>query len=652
MSESIFNLKNPFLPAGDQPRAIEQLVNGLNKGKQDQVLLGVTGSGKTFTMANIIQQMNRPTLVLSHNKTLAAQLCSEFREYFPDNAVCYFVSYYDYYQPEAYIAKTDTYIEKDASINEEIDKFRHQATMNLLTRRDVIIVSSVSCIYGLGDVDDYENLAVKIKVGEIMKRDKLLRMFSDIQYERNDMNFARGKFRVRGDIVEIHPSYSDHTYRIDFFGDEIESIKELDFFTKEVINVYGELAVFPAKHTVSSAEKIKRVVVEVEKELKERFDVLRSEGKEIEAQRLKKKTEYDMEMLLETGYCTGIENYTRYLGGRGPGETPATLLEYFPKDYLMFIDESHITVPQIGGMFNGNYSRKESLVNHGFRMPSSFDNRPLRFEEFKNTINQVVYVSATPGKYEMEKVKGEVVEQIIRPTGLIDPEIVVRSTENQIDDLIHEINLRVDKKERVLVTTLTKRMAEDLTDFFQEKGIKVRYLHSDIDTMQRIEILRDLRLGEFDVLVGINLLREGLDLPEVSLVAILDADKEGFLRSEGALIQTVGRAARNISGKVIMYAEIITKSMDRCISETNRRREIQEEYNRVNNIIPQSIIKGIKDISVGKKEEIEVMNIPKDEVKRMIQDLEKEMDIAASEMNFERAAELRDQIENLEANLK
>jgi len=646
-----FDLQSPFSPAGDQPQAIDKLVSGINSGVSDQVLLGVTGSGKTFTMANVIAQTQRPALILCHNKTLAAQLCSEFRSLFPNNAVCYFVSYYDYYQPEAYIAKTDTYIEKDASINEEIDKFRHMATMSLLSRNDVIIVSSVSCIYGLGTVDDYKSMAVTVKLGEMVKRDKLLRLFTDIQYNRNDINFKRGAFRVRGDMVEIHPSYSDFTYRIEFFGDEIDRISEFDSITEDLISEKQELMVFPAKHTVTTSERIKSVVIEIEKELDQRYNALKKIGKDIEAHRVKTRTEYDIEMLQETGYCPGIENYSRYLSGKKEGEPPATLLEYFPKDFLMFIDESHITVPQIGGMFNGNYARKTSLVEHGFRMPSAFDNRPLRFEEFEAYQNQTIYVSATPREYELNKVNNKFVEQIIRPTGLIDPEISVRPSENQIDDLLHEIRIRVEKKERVLVTTITKVNAEKLTDYFQEQGIKVQYLHSDVDTMQRVEILRDLRLGTFDVLVGINLLREGLDLPEVSLVAVLDADKQGFLRSEGALIQIVGRAARNVNGTVIMYADKETTAMKACIGETYRRRKIQQNYNKKHNITPKTIIKDITDIVGAKKEEVKVTDVPKDELKRLLKDLENQMDMAAAEMNFERAAELRDQIDELEGRL-
>jgi len=646
-----FDLQSPFKPAGDQPKAIDQLVKGVNSGLSDQVLLGVTGSGKTFTMANVIAQTQRPALVLCHNKTLAAQLCSEFRALFPNNAVCYFVSYYDYYQPEAYIAKTDTYIEKDASINEEIDKFRHMATMSLLSRDDVIIVSSVSCIYGLGTVEDYESMAVTVKLGEMIKRDKLLRLFSDIQYDRNDINFKRGTFRVRGDMVEIHPSYSDFTYRIEFFGDEIDRISELDSITEELISEKQELLIFPARHTVTTQDRIKEVVKLIEIELEQRYNELKKMGRDIEAHRVKTRTEYDIEMLLETGYCPGIENYSRYLAGKNPGEHPSTLLEYFPKDFLMFIDESHITVSQIGAMYKGNYARKQSLVENGFRMPSSFDNRPLKFDEFEAYQNQTIYVSATPREYELNKANNKFTEQIIRPTGLIDPEITVRPSENQIDDLLHEIKDRVEKKERVLVTTITKVNAEKLTDYFQEHGIKVQYLHSDVDTMQRVEILRDLRLGVFDVLIGINLLREGLDLPEVSLVAILDADKEGFLRSRDALIQTVGRASRNVKGTVIMYADRMTKAMKACISETNRRREIQQDFNKKNNIIPTTIIKDISDIGGRKKEEIKITDIPKDELKRLLKDLESQMDLAAAEMNFERAAEIRDQIDELEGRI-
>ena len=654
MIEKKFNLVSNFKPTGDQPQAIEKLVKGLEKGVREQVLLGVTGSGKTFTMASIVERMQRPTLVIAHNKTLAAQLASEFQEFFPENAVNYFVSYYDYYQPEAYIAHSDTYIEKDASINEEINKFRHAATTNLLTRRDVLIVASVSCIYGLGNSEEYGNLALTVKVGEKRVRDKFLRQLTDIQYQRSHLEFKQGMFNVLGDVIEIFPPSSDTLFRLEMFGDEIEKIVETDSFTGEILQELEEITIFPAKHDVASLEKVQKAIVGIKKELDERYRFLKSIGKDIEAERIKTRTEYDIEIMLETGYCNGIENYTRYLSQREAGEQPATLLDYFPDDFLMFIDESHMTVPQIGGMHNGNLSRKQSLVDYGWRMPSAYDNRPLKFEEFERHINQVVYVSATPSKkYELVRVGNEnIAEQIIRPTGLIDPIVEVRKKEKQIPDLLDEIHKVIEKKERILITTLTKKQAESLTEFMIERGIKVRYLHSEIDTLERIEILRDLRLGKFDVLVGINLLREGLDLPEVSLIGILDADNEGFLRSESALIQTIGRAARNINGHVIMYADKITDGMKKAISETERRRKIQMEYNEKHGITPQTIKKAIRDIQIERKEasdkrkkHLDVTKVPKEEMSRLIKHLETQMDLAAQNMEFEKAADLRDEID-------
>ncbi len=647
---------SPFKPTGDQPAAIESIVNNFKSKYNHQVLLGVTGSGKTFTMANVIGCIQKPTLIIAHNKTLAAQLCAEFKEFFPDNAVSYFVSYYDYYQPEAYVPSSDTYIEKDASINEEINKFRHAATVNLLTRKDVLIVASVSCIYGLGDVEDYAAFRIDMKVGEERKRDKLLRQLTDIQYSRSHLEFKQGMFHVLGDTVEIFPPDRDTIFRIEFFGDEIERITEADSFTGEELRELESVSIFPAKHDVTSQDKIERAADKIRADLEIRYNQLKEMGKILEAERVKTRTEYDLEILLETGYCTGIENYTRYFSGREPGAPPATLMDYFPDDYLLIVDESHMTIPQIGGMHNGNFSRKQTLVDYGFRLPSAHDNRPLKFDEFETLVNRAVYVSATPSQYELKKAKGKVVEQIIRPTGLIDPEIDVRPSKYQIDDLLNEIQKRVKVKERVLVTTLTKRSAEDLTDYLNDAGIRVRYLHSDIDTMERIEILRDLRLGKFDVLVGINLLREGLDLPEVSLIGILDADKQGFLRSESALIQTIGRAARNVNGYVIMYADKMTDAMKAAIGETNRRRKIQQEYNKEHGITPQTIIKAVKDIGMGGKKEgevvigerhIDIKKVPKDEMKRLIGELEAQMDLASQNLEFEKAAELRDEIEEL-----
>jgi len=649
-----FVLKSDMQPKGDQPSAIKSLVAGLNKKERYQTLLGVTGSGKTFTMAKVIEELQRPTLVLAHNKTLAAQLCSEFQEFFPDNAVSYFVSYYDYYQPEAYLPATDTYIEKDASINEEIEKFRHAATANLLTRKDVLIVASVSCIYGLGSVEDYSNLAIHLKVGEMIPRDKLLRKLTDIQYVRSSMEFKNGMFHVLGDTVEIFPPDRDTVFRLEFFGDEIEAISEVEAFTGEVLNELNSLDIFPAKHDVTTPEKIEKAVAEIRKDLGLRYDQLIKMGKNLEAERLKTRTEYDIEILQETGYCSGIENYTRYLSGKGEGERPTNLMDYLPEDYLLFIDESHMSVPQIGGMFNGNYSRKATLVEHGFRLPSAFDNRPLKFDEFEEYMKNVVFVSATPGKYEMANTKKTaIVEQVVRPTGLVDPEISVRPSKGQIEDLMKEIHKRAEAGERVLITTLTKKSAEDLTEFLSDVDIRVKYLHSDIETIERIEILRDLRLGKFDVLVGINLLREGLDLPEVSLVAILDADKEGFLRSGSALIQTTGRCARNVNGTVIMYADKMTDAMKYAINETDRRRKKQIEYNKKHGITPETIKKAVRDITHfgGKKKEkkrdLDFKKVPKDEAKRLIQALENKMDLASQNLEFEKAAELRDEIESL-----
>jgi excinuclease ABC subunit B len=648
-----FDLKYPYQPKGDQPQAIETIVKNLNAGVKHQTLLGATGTGKTFTMANVIQQVQRPTLVMAHNKTLAAQLCSEFKEFFPNNAVSYFVSYYDYYQPEAYIATTDTYIEKDAAINEEIAKFRHAATTNLLTRRDVLIVSSVSCIYGLGSVEDYNAFSFELKVGEERKRDKLLRHLTDIQYNRSHMEFKQGMFHVMGDTLEIFPPDRDTIFRIEFFGDQIERITEADSFTGEELKEMKSIKIFPAKHDITSKEKIDKAVVHILKDMQIRREEFLKQGRLLEAERIKTRTEYDMEILRETGYCQGIENYTRYLNAREPGQPPATLLDYFPDDFLLIADESHITIPQIGGMFNGNYSRKETLVNYGFRLPSAHDNRPLKFEEFEKAVNQAVYVSATPAAYEFKNSGEHVAEQIIRPTGLLDPMVEVRPRKGQIDDLINEIQKRIAAKERVLITTLTKRSAEDLTDYLTDAGVKVKYLHSDIETIERIEILRDLRLGKFDVLVGINLLREGLDLPEVSFIGILDADKEGFLRSKSALIQTIGRCARNINGTVVMYADRITDSMKGAIGETERRRKIQHAYNVKHGITPETIIRAIKDIAMGARKNepperrIDPKKVPRSEMARFIRELEDQMELAALNLEFEKAAELRDEIEML-----
>ncbi|SFG37197.1 Excinuclease ABC subunit B [Planifilum fulgidum] len=656
--EQRFRLVSEFEPRGDQPKAIEELTRGVLSGKRYQTLLGATGTGKTFTIAHTIARVNKPTLVIAHNKTLAAQLCGELKEFFPHNAVEYFVSYYDYYQPEAYVPQTDTYIEKDASINDEIDKLRHSATSALFERRDVIIVASVSCIYGLGSPEEYRDQVLSLRVGMERERNEILRKLVDIQYTRNDINFTRGTFRVRGDVLEIFPvARSEQAVRVEFFGDEIERIREIDVLTGEIIGDREHVAIFPASHYVTAPDVMARALRDIEAELEERLKELRDQGKLLEAQRLEQRTRYDMEMMREMGFCSGIENYSRHLVGKKPGEPPYTLLDYFPDDYLMIIDESHVTIPQLHAMYNGDRSRKEVLVEHGFRLPSALDNRPLRFEEFEERINQVIFVSATPGPYELEKAP-DVVEQIIRPTGLLDPKVHVRPTRGQIDDLIGEIRKRVERDERVLITTLTKKMAEDLTDYLKEMGIRVRYLHSDIKTIERMQILRDLRLGEFDVLVGINLLREGLDLPEVSLVAILDADKEGFLRAERSLIQTIGRAARNANGEVIMYADTITDSMRKAIDETERRRRIQQAYNEKHGITPQTVRKAVREVIEATKvaEEkapygkvLDVRSMGKKERRQLISQLEKEMKEAARKLEFERAAELRDMIIELKA---
>ena len=653
--EERFHLKSSYKPTGDQPQAIEKLVEGIKKGYKEQALLGVTGSGKTFTMANVIEQINRPTLVLAHNKTLAAQLCSEFREFFPDNAVEYFVSYYDYYQPEAYIPSTDSYIEKDSSINDDIDRLRHSATTALAERRDVIIVASVSCIYSLGSPEDYRSMMLSIREGMKKSREELLQRLVEIQYERNDINFTRDKFRVRGDVVEIYPANfpSDTAIRVEFFGDEIERISEINVVTGNPTRLLTHAVIFPASHYIVPQEKLREAIVDLEKELEERVAYLKANDKLIEAQRIVQRTMYDIEMLQEIGFCSGIENYSRVLARRAPGSTPFTLLDHFPKDFLLMVDESHVMLPQARGMFAGDRARKTTLIDYGFRLPSALDNRPLNFDEFYSHINQAVYVSATPGPFERENAK-QIVEQVIRPTGLIDPEIIVKPVTGQIEDLLSEINLCAQRKERVLVTTLTKKMAEDLTAYLEGYDVKVRYMHHDIDTIERMEIIRELRLGEFDVLVGINLLREGLDLPEVSLVAILDADKEGFLRSETALIQTIGRAARNVGGRVIMYADHVTGSMERAIMETERRRKIQVAYNEEHGITPTSIVKEVRDIlDITSKEKIEA--IPGMGKKRLnalekavlIKKLSSEMKNAAQLLEFEHAAYLRDKINEL-----
>ncbi|QQK07957.1 excinuclease ABC subunit UvrB [Miniphocaeibacter halophilus] len=649
-----FKLNSDFKPTGDQPEAIDKLVDGINKNMKAQTLKGVTGSGKTFTMANIIEKVQKPTLVIAHNKTLAYQLASEFREFFPDNAVEFFVSYYDYYQPEAYVPQSDTYIEKDSSINDEIDKLRHSATMALFERKDVIIVASVSCIYGLGDPIDYENLVVSLRPGMIKDRDEVMRKLVDIQYVRNDINFTRGTFRVRGDSLDIFPASQDeNSVRVEFFGDEIDRITEINSLTGEIIGTRNHIAIYPASHFATSEEKVKKALVTIEEELEERIKYFKDNNQLLEAQRIEQRTNYDLEMLSEMGFCTGIENYSRHLSGREAGSRPYTLIDYFPDDFLIIVDESHVTLPQIRGMYEGDKSRKTNLVDYGFRLPSALDNRPLKFNEFESMINQILFVSATPGPYEKEH-EEQVVEQIIRPTGLLDPKVEVRPTKGQIDDLVTEIYKNIEKKERILITTLTKKMAEDLTKYLEELDIKVTYLHSDIDTLERMEIIRDLRLGKYDVLVGINLLREGLDLPEVSLIAILDADKEGFLRSETSLIQTIGRAARNVDGRVIMYGDNITRSMESAIFETNRRREIQDKYNKEHGITPKSINKEIRDtISVTQVAEelseykFESDTITREDINNLIISMEEEMYKAAEALEFERAANLRDEIRKL-----
>jgi excinuclease ABC subunit B len=653
-----FELTSSYTPTGDQPQAIEALVRGIREGKRHQVLLGVTGSGKTFTIANVIAEVSLPTLVISHNKTLAAQLYGEFRGFFPRNAVEYFVSYYDYYQPEAYVPATNTYIEKDASINDDIDRLRVRATSALMTRRDVVVVASVSCIYGLGSPEAFREMTVEIKVGDAIERETFLRRLIDIQYERNDVAFTRGTFRVRGDVVELRPAYEEEAIRVEFFGDEVEALAVTDPLTGRVLRPIDHLLVFPARHFVTPEPLLARAIIEIREELAQRLEELRSGGKLVEAQRLESRTLYDLEMLEEMGYCPGIENYARFLSGRKRGERPMTLLDYFPHDFLVIIDESHVTIPQIGGMYNGDRSRKQTLVDHGFRLPSALDNRPLRYEEFDAMVSRYTYVSATPGDYELRCAGGEVVEQVIRPTGLVDPEIVVRPAGGQVDDLIEEIRGRVEKKERVLVTTLTKRMAEELTDYLSSLGIRVRYLHSDIDALARVEILRGLRLGEFDVLVGINLLREGLDLPEVSLVGVCDADKEGFLRSAKSLIQTAGRAARHVSGKVIFFADEVTDSMRRAIDETNRRRELQLEYNRKHGITPRSIVKTLEEVrlstSVADARSMggaDVILDPSAATEELAAALEAEMFQEAQALNFEKAASLRDRLEEVQLQL-
>ena len=644
---SNFKLVSPFSPTGDQPQAIDALVDGINSGQKGQTLLGVTGSGKTYTIANVIARTGKPTLVLAHNKTLAAQLCNELKEFFPESAVEYFVSYYDYYQPEAYIANTDTYIEKDSSINDEIDKLRHSATAALFERRDVIIVSSVSCIYTLGDPIDYRSLVLSLRPGMQKSRNDILMKLVEIQYERGDVDFSRGKFRVRGDVVEIYPAGSDGIIRVEFFGDEIEKISEVDYVTGKVVASRSHVSIFPASHYVTTGDKMSVAIKNIEAELEDRMEYFENEGKLLEKQRIEQRTRYDLEMLSEIGFCSGIENYSRQISGRAPGSMPHTLIDYFPDDFLLVIDEAHVTIPQVRAMYNGDRARKQSLVEYGFRLPSAYDNRPLNFEEFESKINQVIFVSATPAQYEKDH-SSQIVEQVIRPTGLLDPEIEIRPVDGQIDDLLYEINERSKKNQRVLVTTLTKKMAEALTEYFEGAGVKVAYLHSDVDTIERMEIIRNLRLGKFDVLVGINLLREGLDIPEVSLVAILDADKEGFLRSETSLIQTVGRAARNAEGKVIMYADEVTSAMKSAIDETERRRKIQADYNEKHGIVPKTIVKAVHDIiEISKKEETTGKKRSKTDTAKLVAQLTKEMQKAARALDFELAAELRDKIREL-----
>jgi excinuclease ABC subunit B len=659
-----FQLVSEFAPAGDQPRAIEALAEGILRGHRYQTLLGVTGTGKTFTMAGVIERVQKPTLVIAPNKSLAAQLANEFRQFFPHNAVEYFVSYYDYYQPEAYVPQTDTYIEKDSSINDEIERLRHSATSALLSRRDVVIVASVSCIYGLGTPEEYMGQVLRVHREVALDRDFAIRRLVDIQYQRTNSSLSRGKFRVRGDTIEVHPAYDETIVRIELWGDTVERILRLDPVTGEVLEEHGELWIYPATHYVASEDRMHRAIAGIERELQDRLAELEGQGKLLEAQRLRMRTTYDLEMLREVGFCSGIENYSRHIDGRSPGEPPYTLLDYFPEDWLCVIDESHVTVPQLHGMYEGDMSRKRTLVEYGFRLPSALDNRPLRFEEFIDRVQQVVFMSATPGPYELQ-VSDQVVEQVVRPTGLVDPEVEVRPTRGQVDDLIEEVRRRQEAGQRVLVTTLTKKMAEDLTDYLIEMGLRVRYLHSEIDTVQRIEILRDLRLGEFDVLVGINLLREGLDLPEVSLVAILDADKEGFLRSETSLIQTIGRAARNVEGKVLMYADDVTDSMRRAISETQRRRKIQMDFNREHGIDPQTVRKKVSDILLAlqgdpgrkaltpdrRRRRAERLDMPRDELERLIRSLEEEMHEAARDLRFEYAARLRDEVRELRREL-
>ena len=652
-----FKLHAPYKPTGDQPEAIEALTRGIQMGLDEQVLLGVTGSGKTFTMANVIANLNRPTLVLAHNKTLAAQLCSEFREFFPENAVEYFISYYDYYQPEAYIAHTDTYIEKDSSINDEIERLRHSATSSLFERRDVIVVASVSCIYGLGDPIDYKNMVISLRTGMEYPQEELMKKLISIRYERNDVEFARNNFRVRGDTVEIYPAYwAGRAIRVEFFGDEVDRISEINAVTGIPERVVSHVAIYPASHYVTTKEKMDRAIVAIREEMEEREAWFQAHDKLLEAQRIRQRTEYDMEMMREIGFCTGIENYSRVISGRAPGTPPMTLLDYFPEDFLLFVDESHVTLPQVRAMYNGDRSRKESLVQYGFRLPSAFDNRPLTFQEFTGKIHQAVYVSATPAPYETERA-GQIVEQVIRPTGLLDPEVEVRPIDGQVDDLMEEIARVTARQERVLVTTLTKKMAEDLTAFLQKNGVRVRYMHSDINAMERMEIIRDLRMAKFDVLVGINLLREGLDLPEVSLVAILDADKEGFLRSPTSLIQTIGRAARNAEGRVVMYADSVTPAMDYAIRETNRRRGLQQAYNEAHGIVPQTIRKDVRELIEITRQDAEAygkggMKLTREEREREIARLEKQMRKAAQMMEFEFAAVLRDQIIQLRGGTK